>query len=312
MTDARTACSRAVSFSCEGFRLAGTLHLPAAGGTRPPALAVVMLNQGPLDRSGAHRISVHLARRWALQGLPVLRFDARGVGESEGEWDEPPEGSSIKAQYKLIEEGAWVADAHAAVEYVLSATGAHRVILAGLCGGGATALHAATHHAVHGVLTVGMPVRVQAEIVGVADLVDEKLRSESTRYLQKLLAPAAWKRFLTLKTDYHVMWSVFSTQLRRRFGRSGGLDPRLNAALARSFEAGAALQRCMLFVYPEKDYLWIEFQQLFHQRFPSTRFGFELATIPHANHTFTEPSWQSALHDIVDAWTIRQVEAAAS
>lgn len=311
MTDRSTPACRPVSFECDGFTLVGTLHEPAPADRRTD-LSVVMLNQGPLDRSGAHRISVQLARRWATQGIPVLRFDARGVGESEGEWIDPPDGASIKALYKRIEEGGWVADAHAAVEYALSATGARRIVLAGLCGGGATALHASTHPAVCAVLTVGMPVRVQADIAGVADLVDQKLRTEARGYLGKLLAPAAWRRFLTLETDYHVLWGVFSTQVRRLFQRGPALDPRLNAALVRSFEAAARQHRRIFFIYPEKDYLWVEFQDLFQARFPQAQFGFELATIPSANHTFTEPSWQDALHSLVDAWTLERIRIEAS
>jgi uncharacterized protein len=266
----------------------------------------VMLNQGPLDRSGAHRISTHLARRWAEQGVPVLRFDARGVGESEGDWNEPAEGAPIKSQYKLIEEGAWATDAHAAIDFVLEETGAKRVVLAGLCGGGATAMHAAAHRAVHGVVTVGMPVRVQAEITGVADMVDEKVRIETQRYFSKLFAPAAWKRLLTFQSDYKVLLSVFSERVKRLLKRGPGLDPNLNAPLVRSFEAASRAKKRIFFVYPEKDYLWIEFQELFQARFPQAKFGFELATIPQANHTFTEPSWQDALHRIVDEWTVAQ------
>ena len=297
--------TRAVSFTVEGFRLAGTLHLPAEH-ARKSDVAVVILNQGPLDRSGAHRISTQLARHWAAQGLAALRFDARGVGESAGEWLEPVEGAAIKAQYKLIEEGVWTADAHAAIDFVLRETGARRVVLAGLCGGGATAIHAAAHRAVYGVISVGMPVRIQADITGVADLVDEKLRSEVRGYARKLLTPTAWKRFVTRETDYNVLWAVFTTRAARALKRGPALDPNLNGPLVRSFEAALRGRKKILLVYPERDYLWVEFQELFESRFPRAQFGFELETIPHANHTFTEPAWQDALHRIVDSWTVAQ------
>lgn len=310
MTTVSASAVRPARFACDGFGLVGTIHLPAAG-SPPTDLAVVVLNQGPLDRSGAHRISVQLARHWAAQGVPTLRFDARGVGESEGEWNEPEEGASIKSQYKLIEEGAWVADAHAAIDFVVRETGARRVVLAGLCGGGATAMHAAGHPNVYGVVTVGMPVRVQADITGVADMVDEKIKSETGRYFGKLLNPAAWRRFLTFQTDYAVLWAVLSQRVARLFRKDRALDPRLNAGLVRSFESAVAQRKQILFVYPEKDYLWLEFQELFESRFPRKAARFELATIPQANHTFTEPSWQDALHAIVDAWTAQHARIPA-
>lgn len=304
------ATSRIVSFPCAGFQLYGTLHQPPADAPRSD-LAVVVLNQGPLDRSGAHRISVQLARRWANLGVTVLRFDARGVGESEGDWTEPAEGSPVRALYKLVEEGGWVEDTHAAVDFVVKETRAKRVLLAGLCGGGSTAMHSAAHPAVDGVITVGMPVRLGAEITGVSDLVDEKLRSETKGYIRKLLAPTSWKRFLTMQSDYRVLWGVFSTRLRRFLSPKQNIDPRLNARMIRSFEA-VAQQKRVHFVYPEKDYLWVEFQELFLPRFPQRKFGFELATIPNANHTFTEYSWQEALFEIVDAWVAKSAAVGAA
>ena len=108
--------------------------------------AIVILNQGPLDRSGAHRMSLKCARRWAAHGFPVLRFDARGVGDSEGDWAIPEDGAPIKMLYKNIEEGAWTADTRAAVDHVCAMTSARNVVLTGACGGAVSALHAAAEH----------------------------------------------------------------------------------------------------------------------------------------------------------------------
>ena len=72
-----------VTFECEGARLVGSLHTPHG---RAADLGVILLNQGPIDRTGSHRLYIKLAARLTSLGIPVLRFDARGVGESEGRW----------------------------------------------------------------------------------------------------------------------------------------------------------------------------------------------------------------------------------
>ncbi|KAB8057318.1 hydrolase 1, exosortase A system-associated, partial [Janthinobacterium violaceinigrum] len=59
-------------------RLVGILSLPAAPGPR----GVLIVTGGPQYRVGSHRQFVLLARALAAQGVPVLRFDLRGMGDS--------------------------------------------------------------------------------------------------------------------------------------------------------------------------------------------------------------------------------------
>ena len=72
---------RAIAFECEGARLCGIVHVPE----RPSPRGVVVLVGGPQYRVGSHRQFVALARDLAAAGHPVLRFDHRGIGDSEGE-----------------------------------------------------------------------------------------------------------------------------------------------------------------------------------------------------------------------------------
>ncbi len=61
--------------------LVGVLHAPAAlRGTR----GVVVVVGGPQYRVGSHRQFVLLARLLAQRGVPVLRFDQHGCGDSGG------------------------------------------------------------------------------------------------------------------------------------------------------------------------------------------------------------------------------------
>jgi uncharacterized protein len=78
-----TPLERGLRFDCEGRSLVGVLSLPTA-----PAgdLGVVIAVGGPQYRAGSHRQFVLLARRLAAAGFAALRFDMRGMGDSEGEF----------------------------------------------------------------------------------------------------------------------------------------------------------------------------------------------------------------------------------
>ncbi|MBS4052353.1 MAG: hydrolase 1, exosortase A system-associated [Methylomonas sp.] len=67
-------------FDCQGEKLIGIVH-QADSEAKTGVLIVV---GGPQYRVGSHRQFVLLARSLALQGIPVMRFDVRGMGDSEG------------------------------------------------------------------------------------------------------------------------------------------------------------------------------------------------------------------------------------
>ncbi|TPG43122.1 hydrolase 1, exosortase A system-associated [Sphingomonas koreensis] len=68
-----------ISFDCAGETLLGTLD-SAAGTT-----GLLIVSGGNEIRIGAHRGMALLAARIAEHGVPVFRFDRRGVGDSSGE-----------------------------------------------------------------------------------------------------------------------------------------------------------------------------------------------------------------------------------
>ncbi len=70
---------RIIEFSCEDSVLAGTLDEGQA------TTGLLIVSGGNEIRIGAHRGMSQLARDIAGKGVPVLRFDRRGIGDSEGE-----------------------------------------------------------------------------------------------------------------------------------------------------------------------------------------------------------------------------------
>ena len=116
---------------CEGERLMAILTEP-----RSPAsgdLGVVIVVGGPQYRAGSHRQYVQLARVLAAAGIPVLRFDVRGMGDSIG----------AKLSFEQV-----TADIGVAVSGMLAAQPQlRRVALWGLCDGASAALLYLHEHA---------------------------------------------------------------------------------------------------------------------------------------------------------------------
>jgi uncharacterized protein len=73
---------KALVFRCGNDRLLGILHAPSPG-SRP--IGVLIVVGGPQYRAGSHRQFVLMARAIARAGYPVLRFDHRGIGDSDGD-----------------------------------------------------------------------------------------------------------------------------------------------------------------------------------------------------------------------------------
>lgn len=108
-------------FSCAGERLIGILHRPHD----PETTGVVLVTGAPQYRVGSHRQYVLLGRRLAEAGFPVLRFDYRGMGDSEGEF----------VGFEGVND-----DIRAAIDCLFKEVGGlQRVALWGLCDGASAA-----------------------------------------------------------------------------------------------------------------------------------------------------------------------------
>lgn len=71
---------RTIRFGPENS-LIGTLSLPVSP-PLTPSPGLILLNAGVLSRVGPHRLNVDLARQAALHGMPAIRFDLPGLGDS--------------------------------------------------------------------------------------------------------------------------------------------------------------------------------------------------------------------------------------
>src|SRR5205085_2093063 len=72
---------RALRFFCNGSSLVGVVDIPERSTER----GVLLLADGEQYRIGSHRQFTLLSRLLAKLGVPVMRFDRRGMGDSDGE-----------------------------------------------------------------------------------------------------------------------------------------------------------------------------------------------------------------------------------
>lgn len=87
------------------------------------SLGLVLFNAGVVSRVGPHRINVKIARHLAGQGIPTVRFDLHGMGDSRR-----PDGRlSYKEQV--------VADLQAALNLLQQHAGVNRFAVLGFCSG---------------------------------------------------------------------------------------------------------------------------------------------------------------------------------
>jgi SAM-dependent methyltransferase/alpha/beta superfamily hydrolase len=113
--------------------LFGVLAEPADGRRAP--VAGVLLNAGGVRRIGPNRLWVETARAWAARGVPTLRLDLVGLGDSG---DGPGIEAVVDFYTPQLQD-----QAEAGIRWLADREGIGRIVAAGLCSGGHWAFHAA-------------------------------------------------------------------------------------------------------------------------------------------------------------------------
>ena len=93
--------------------------------------AIVFVTAGMLHNAGPFRLHVDLANRLLNLGIPSLRFDVSGIGES----------LAIGSEGKSIDRAA--EEIHQAIDWIVETKAIEKVALFGLCSGADDAIHAA-------------------------------------------------------------------------------------------------------------------------------------------------------------------------
>ncbi len=162
----------AIEFPCLGETLTGIFH----PGHNDSQVGVVVVVGGPQYRVGSHRQFVLLARALAQSGIPVLRFDYRGMGDSSGE----------HRIFENVNE-----DIGAAVALLVKRALVQNVVIWGLCDAASAALfYAPTDTRVMGLVLLNPWVRTEA---GMARAYLKHY------YVQRFLSRDFWKKVLSGK-----------------------------------------------------------------------------------------------------------------
>ncbi len=177
-------------FDFEGNQLTGVLTEPVSGAVGGAALCAVLLNPGAVRRIGHHRMWVEVARRWALRGVPTLRLDVVGVGDSDGtEGMYAPRTSFQRAEFSR--------QVIAAFDELEQRGLPGQFIVGGLCSGAYWGLHASlTDDRVRGLLLVNLLAFFWSEDFGAmrdARRARALLRERDIGTIARILAADRWR-----------------------------------------------------------------------------------------------------------------------
>jgi exosortase A-associated hydrolase 1 len=195
------ACEQAVSFDSPSGRLYGILHVPQ----NPSPRGVLIVAGGPAIgrqyRIGSQRQFVLLARRWAGMGIPVMRFDHTGCGDSDGDMT-PLEHCGPDIARALDVFGARV-------------VGLCEIVLWGLSNAGSACMSYAPHDPrVHGVVMVNPWVYRESRNAG------QLLRYY---YPVRLVTPRFWRDLLVaqldIRTSLRMLLRVLAARSREALAR---------------------------------------------------------------------------------------------
>jgi len=217
---------QAVAFDCDGESLVGVVSLPAESiknNVAAQTTGVVIVVGGPQYRGGSHRQFVLLARALAIAGYATLRFDCRGMGDSEGQ----------KRDFESVTE-----DIAAAIGILQQRVPAvKQVALWGLCDGASAALlyFDETHdRRVTALCLVNPWVRSTESLA----------RTQVKHYyLQRLMQKEFWAKLLRGEVAYRAIAELIGN-IKIAFG--GNRTPKSGAAaIAKAARSGMPYQQRM-------------------------------------------------------------------
>ena len=296
-----------------GLRLFGILHLPA--GRRTSDLAVLLLSPGVKMRVGPQGLYRRLTDCLLELGVPVLRFDCYGLGDSEGTLHE----DQLRDVYNHIEVGRFVDDTIDAMDWMAREHGIRRFILSGLCGGAITGLLAgARDERVAGILGLGItPVLASRAADASAYMTQGQLAESRKKYVRRLANPKAWLRLLTLQSDYRLIWRFLKQPIESRLKKptTAGAAPapvpppendNANPLFPPAFFSMLRRRRPMLYVFGGGDRLRWEFEEKFVARHRETLASlpaaYEVHVVENANHVLSLREWQHEMLAVSARW----------
>jgi pimeloyl-ACP methyl ester carboxylesterase len=270
---------KALRFGRESH-LVGVLTMPDNISTTAHT-AVILLNAGLINHLGPHRVHVRLARHLAELGIPCLRFDFSGIGES--------------ANATQLDTASQVSDVADAIDRLVADSVATNFVLFGICAG-----------AVHGYQAAVVNERVSG-IVLCDGYLYPTWKTKPLFYLKKITNKASIAAFARRTFRSLVGGKNPGGPAGPVLDYSTGTIPADSYAkgLATLERRGAWVAQVITGSYP---YLYC-YQDQFDERFRSYRFGERITTdyLPDADHTFMTRALQNQVIELVG----RKMQAAS-
>jgi uncharacterized protein len=272
---------RALAFPCGEDWLYGVLSLPQQANPR----GVLVIVGGPQYRAGSHRQFTLLARSLAAGGTPVMRFDYRGMGDSDGDM----------RNFESIAE-----DIRAALDaFFTQLPDLQEVVLWGLCdGASAAAMYAPSDPRVCALALLNPWVRTEQ---GAA-------RATIKHYYgARLLEREFWAKVLGGRFDYRAAFGSFVGLAGKTLARDaaklapGSLPEQMRTALQ-------AFRGQVLIMLSGADLTAQEFAGLSGNAAWTNLLGqtrFTRHTLPKADHTCSRREWHEQVCEWTRAWLQR-------
>jgi exosortase A-associated hydrolase 1 len=278
---------QAFSFSCQGECLYGILSLPEQTAVR----GVLIVVGGPQYRVGSHRQFTLLARHLAAQGMPVMRFDYRGMGDSQG----------VSRNFENVSD-----DLRAALDAFFSKVpGLQKVVIWGLCDAASASLfYAHQDERVDGLVLLNPWVRTEH---GLAKAYLKRY------YLKRVFDAGLWQKIARGQFDFRAT-SRSLLDLLRKARSPGRPNMHKNGTVAQEqsnsislpdkmFEGLSRFKGQVLLILSGDDMTAQEFSELTaasrQWRNLLRNRKIQRRRLAAANHTFSRQEWR----DQVAAWT---------
>ncbi len=286
---------RALSFACNDSCLYGILSLPEKVASR----GVLIVVGGPQYRGGSHRQFTLLARNLASHGVPVMRFDYRGMGDSEGD----------ARSFEHIKD-----DLHDAInQFFDEVHSLEELVIWGLCGAASAALlYAYQDPRVTGLVLLNPWVRTDKGIA--------KARLKYY-YGTRLLEPEFWRKIWRGQFSFtKAIQSFLKNVSKSLIGKTGNVTSLNGSAANKSSDLAASLPGRMfeglkrfegkvLFITGGNDLTALEFQDLVKASHKWQKLlessSVKHFDIPEADHTFSRHKWG----DQVVSWTREWIQS---
>lgn len=268
-----------VMFTVGSDACVGVLAMPEI----PAKVGVAIVVGGPQYRVGSHRQFTRLARDLAGAGFATLRFDYRGMGDSEGE----------PRTFESVDD-----DIRAAVDALQRETGLSSIVLWGLCDGASAALmFAASDARVAGVVAVNPWARTEATVA------TTRLRHY---YAARLAAPDFWRKLVRGRFD----WRTSARDLSSAVRNVAAPGQRAAPFQERMHRGWRALRVPVLFVLSERDFTAREFEAWVHgdDERRALLASATVMAVAAADHTFSGAEPRGAMTRATLDWTAHLCE----